>query len=80
MDLIQYFQEIGAYPSRENLSLKRKTIRSVGLLIRQFHQAGFFHGDLPLLSFFNLFYELIPIFLTLSPYTYKNKKEVSTNG
>jgi tRNA A-37 threonylcarbamoyl transferase component Bud32 len=48
MDLIQYFQEIGAHPSRENLSLKRKTIRSVGLLIRQFHQAGFFHGDLQL--------------------------------
>jgi tRNA A-37 threonylcarbamoyl transferase component Bud32 len=48
MDLIQYFQEIGAHLSRENLSLKRKTIRSVGLLIRQFHQAGFFHGDLQL--------------------------------
>ena len=48
MDLIQYFQKIGAHPSRENLSLKRKTIRSVGLLIRQFHQAGFFHGDLQL--------------------------------
>jgi 3-deoxy-D-manno-octulosonic acid kinase len=48
MDLIQYFQEIGAHPSRENLSLKRKTIRSVGLLIRQLHQAGFFHGDLQL--------------------------------
>jgi tRNA A-37 threonylcarbamoyl transferase component Bud32 len=28
--------------------LKRKTIRSAGLLIRQFHQAGFFHGDLQL--------------------------------
>lgn len=48
MDLIQYFQEIGAHPSRENLLLKRKTIRSAGLLIRQFHQAGFFHGDLQL--------------------------------
>ena len=48
MDLIQYLQEIGTYPSRENLLLKRKTIRSVGLLIRQFHQAGFFHGDLQL--------------------------------
>jgi len=48
MDLIQYFQEMGAHPSRKNLSLKRKTIRSVGLLIRQFHQAGFFHGDLQL--------------------------------
>ena len=48
IDLIQYFQEMGAWPTRENLSSKRKTIRSVGLLIRQFHQAGFFHGDLQL--------------------------------
>jgi 3-deoxy-D-manno-octulosonic acid kinase len=48
IDLIQYFQEIGRHPSRENLSLKRKTIHLVGLLIRQFHQAGFFHGDLQL--------------------------------
>jgi len=48
MDLIQYFQEIGANPSRENISFKRKKIRSVGHLIRQFHEAGFFHGDLQL--------------------------------
>jgi serine/threonine protein kinase len=48
IDLIQYFNERGAHPSRENLSLKRKTIRSAGLLIRQFHQAGFSHGDLQL--------------------------------
>ena len=47
-DLIQYFNGIEAPPSRENISSKRKTIRSVGLLIRQFHQAGFFHGDLQL--------------------------------
>jgi tRNA A-37 threonylcarbamoyl transferase component Bud32 len=47
-DLIQYFKEMVAPPSRENLSLKRKIIRSAGLLIRQFHQAGFFHGDLQL--------------------------------
>jgi serine/threonine protein kinase len=47
-DLTQYFQEIGAQPSQENLLLKRKTIRSVGFLIRQFHKAGFFHGDLQL--------------------------------
>jgi predicted Ser/Thr protein kinase len=47
-DLIQYFGEIEALPSRENISAKRKTIRSLGLLIRQFHQAGFFHGDLQL--------------------------------
>ena len=48
MDLIQYFNGIEAHPSRENISSKRKTIRSAGLLIRQFHQAGFFHGDLQL--------------------------------
>jgi tRNA A-37 threonylcarbamoyl transferase component Bud32 len=42
-DLIQYFQEIG-----QNLLQKRKTIRSAGLLVRQFHQVGFFHGDLQL--------------------------------
>jgi tRNA A-37 threonylcarbamoyl transferase component Bud32 len=47
-DLIQYFQEIGSHPSRDNLFLKRKTIRSVGLLLRTFHQSGFFHGDLQL--------------------------------
>ena len=48
IDLIQYFQEMGARPTGKNLSLKRNTIRSAGLLIRQFHQAGFFHGDLQL--------------------------------
>jgi predicted Ser/Thr protein kinase len=48
IDLIQYISEIGACPSGENLPLKRKIIRSAGLLIRQFHQAGFFHGDLQL--------------------------------
>ena len=39
---------MGARPARENPSSKRKTLRSAGLLIRQFHQAGFFHGDLQL--------------------------------
>ncbi len=48
MDLIQYFREIGANPCRENISSKRKIIRSVGHLIRRFHEAGFFHGDLQL--------------------------------
>ena len=48
VDLIQYFNEIEEPPSPENISAKRRTIRSVGLLIRQFHQAGFFHGDLQL--------------------------------
>jgi 3-deoxy-D-manno-octulosonic acid kinase len=48
MDLIQYLNGMNAHPSRENISSKRKTIRSVGLLVRQFHQAGFFHRDLQL--------------------------------
>jgi hypothetical protein len=48
LDLIQYFQKVGVRPPRESLLSKRKTIRSTGLLIRQFHQAGFFHGDLQL--------------------------------
>ena len=47
-DLIQYLQEIGDHPSREKLFQKRKIIHHIGLLIRQFHQAGFFHGDLQL--------------------------------
>jgi len=47
-DLIQYFQEIGPHPSRERLLHKRRTIRSAGLLVHQFHEAGFFHGDLQL--------------------------------
>ncbi len=47
-DLIQYFNEIDPHPSAETISSKRRTIRSVGLLIQQFHQAGFFHGDLQL--------------------------------
>ena len=48
VDLIQYFKGINVNLSPENISSKRKTIRSAGLLIRQFHQAGFFHGDLQL--------------------------------
>jgi len=48
IDLIQFFQEMVVMPSSETLSLKRKTIQSAGLLVRQFHQAGFIHGDLQL--------------------------------
>ena len=42
------FSRNGCAPLPQNSLLKRKTIRSAGLLIRQFHQAGFFHGDLQL--------------------------------
>jgi tRNA A-37 threonylcarbamoyl transferase component Bud32 len=47
-DLIEYFQAIGPRPSRESIFLKRRTIRSVGLLLQRFHQSGFYHGDLQL--------------------------------
>jgi 3-deoxy-D-manno-octulosonic acid kinase len=50
-DLIQYLREVGPHPAGETLSLKRKTIRSAGLLLRQFHRAGFFHADLQLKNF-----------------------------
>ena len=48
VNLIQYLQQIGSHPSCEHLVRKRKTIRSAGLLLQKFHQAGFFHGDLQL--------------------------------
>lgn len=47
-NLIQYFQESAFHPTPEYLSQKRKFIRMAGLLLRKFHQAGFFHGDLQL--------------------------------
>ena len=47
-NLIQYFQKLGPHPSPAILSQKRKIIRSAGLLLRQFHELGFFHGDLQL--------------------------------
>ncbi|MDI6763506.1 MAG: lipopolysaccharide kinase InaA family protein [Thermodesulfobacteriota bacterium] len=47
-NLIQYFQQKGSHPSLENLLHKRKTIRSAGGLLGQFHRAGFYHNDLQL--------------------------------
>ena len=47
-NLIQYFEETGSNPFRENLLHKRKTIQAAGLLLRRFHQAGFYHHDLQL--------------------------------
>lgn len=47
-NLIQYFQEKVSHPSLGNLLHKRKTIRSAGGLLAQFHQAGFYHNDLQL--------------------------------
>jgi serine/threonine protein kinase len=47
-DLIQYFSEVGLQPSGQKLILKRRVIRSAGLLLQRLHQSGFFHGDLQL--------------------------------
>jgi 3-deoxy-D-manno-octulosonic acid kinase len=47
-DLPRYLLRTGSHPSPENLVEKRKTIHSVGRLIRQFHRAGFYHSDLQL--------------------------------
>jgi 3-deoxy-D-manno-octulosonic acid kinase len=46
--LIQYFHETGSPSPPEYLLQKRKLIRMAGLLLRKFHQSGFFHGDLQL--------------------------------
>jgi 3-deoxy-D-manno-octulosonic acid kinase len=47
LNLVQYLQEMQRYLP-QNLLSKRKTIRAIGLLLRQFHDAGFFHRDLQL--------------------------------
>jgi 3-deoxy-D-manno-octulosonic acid kinase len=47
-DMVHYLQDIGPQPAGETLMAKRKIIRSAGLLLRKFHQAGFFHADLQL--------------------------------
>jgi 3-deoxy-D-manno-octulosonic acid kinase len=74
-DLIQYLQEIGAHPSRERLLHKRRTIRSAGLLVHQFHEAGFFHGDLQLK---NILVSGEKLFLIDFDHSYQ--KEVLTTG
>ncbi len=51
LNLVQYFEEGGPRPIGEALLHKRKTIRSAGLLLKKFHQAGFYHGDLQLKNF-----------------------------
>ena len=43
---IQYLEKIGGSSNRETLRHKRKMIGHCGLLLRQFHQTGFFHQDL----------------------------------
>jgi serine/threonine protein kinase len=48
LNAIQYLEKTGTNPNREILRHKRKMIRHFGLLLRQFHQTGFFHRDLQL--------------------------------
>jgi 3-deoxy-D-manno-octulosonic acid kinase len=47
-DLTHYLLKKGTLSSPENLVEKRGVIRSVGDLLQQFHERGFFHGDLQL--------------------------------
>ncbi len=47
-NLIQYFHEMESSASPEKLFHKRNMIRNAGFLLRQFHQKGFYHGDLQL--------------------------------
>jgi 3-deoxy-D-manno-octulosonic acid kinase len=48
LNLIQYLQQTLSLSQRERMDFKRKVIRKAGLLLRQFHQAGFYHNDLQL--------------------------------
>jgi len=48
LNAIQYLEKMGKNPNRETLRHKRKMIGHSGLLLRQFHQSGFFHRDLQL--------------------------------
>ncbi len=48
LNAVQYLEKIGARAKEKAISRKRKMIRHCGLLLRQFHQSGFFHRDLQL--------------------------------
>lgn len=45
-NLTQYFRHIASLSTRERINLKREVIRKAGLLLREFHRAGFYHADL----------------------------------
>jgi len=45
LNLVQYIQKTRTRSS-EGFSSRRKTLRSIGLLLKRFHDAGFFHRDL----------------------------------
>ena len=46
LNAIQYLEKIEKDANRDKLRRKRKMIGHSGLLLRQFHQTGFFHQDL----------------------------------
>ncbi len=48
LNAIQCLEEMRKSLNRDTLRHKRKMIRHSGLLLRQFHQSGFFHRDLQL--------------------------------
>jgi len=48
LNAVEYLEKMGKNPNRETLYHKRKMIGHSGLLLRQFHQSGFFHRDLQL--------------------------------
>lgn len=47
-DLKRFLIEIGKELSPQNLIIKRRIIRSIGSLVKKFHDNGFFHRDLQL--------------------------------
>jgi len=48
MDLSTYLAKAASHRSSETLASKRKILRASGILLRQFHGAGFYHRDLQL--------------------------------
>jgi 3-deoxy-D-manno-octulosonic acid kinase len=47
-NLIEYLSDAAPFAHREPLQLKRMILRDAGLMLRRFHDAGFFHADLQL--------------------------------
>ncbi len=48
LNLVQYLERVGSHPPHQTILHKRKVIRSAGILLKKFHQAGFYHRDLQL--------------------------------
>jgi 3-deoxy-D-manno-octulosonic acid kinase len=74
-DLKNFLTKIGKNPSPQDLILKRRVIRSIGNLIKKFHEEGFFHRDLQLK---NILVEGEKVFLIDFDRSYQ-KHELSQN-